>query len=84
MHITALTMTRSIFTAEIYNPQGENGDAATTKVLLVEKASQDFVFTEVSEKPVLSALRNFSAPVKLQVHDWHLNKSHEWLWASYC
>ena len=33
----------------------------------MEKASQEFVFTELSEKPVLSALRDFSAPVKLQV-----------------
>ncbi len=47
--------------------QGEAGESATTKVLLVEKASQEFVFTEVSERPVLSALRDFSAPVKLQV-----------------
>ena len=47
--------------------QGETADAVTTKVLLVKEASQEFVFTEVPEKPVLSALRNFSAPVKLQV-----------------
>ncbi|CAK0786230.1 hypothetical protein CVIRNUC_009443 [Coccomyxa viridis] len=47
--------------------KGEAGEAATTKVLLVEEAQQDFVFTEVPEKPVLSALRDFSAPVKLQV-----------------
>ena len=47
--------------------QGEEGDAGTTKVLLVTEASQEFVFTEVPEKPVLSALRDFSAPVKLQV-----------------
>ena len=33
----------------------------------MEEAQQDFVFTEVPEKPVLSALRDFSAPVKLQV-----------------
>ena len=49
------------------NLQGEAGEAATTEVLLVEEAQQDFVFTEVPEKPVLSALRDFSAPVKLQV-----------------
>ena len=47
--------------------QGEAGDAGTTKVLLVEEAQQEFVFTEVSEKPVPSVLRGFSAPVKLQV-----------------
>lgn len=55
--------------------QGDAGDAATTKVLLVEKASQEFVFTEVPERPVLSALRDFSAPVKLQVRLCHLTFS---------
>ena len=43
----------------------------TTKVLLVKDARQEFVFTEVPEQPVPSLLRNFSAPVKLQVGTWH-------------
>ncbi|BDA49167.1 Aminopeptidase N [Coccomyxa sp. Obi] len=47
------------------------GDAAaepsTTKVLLLNEMEQEFVFTEVSEKPVPSLLRDFSAPVKLEV-----------------
>ena len=47
--------------------QGESGGGETTKVLLVKDARQEFVFTEVPEQPVPSLLRNFSAPVKLQV-----------------
>lgn len=48
--------------------QGDKGDeAATTRVLLVKEAKQSFTFTEVPEQPVPSLLRNFSAPVKLQV-----------------
>lgn len=47
------------------------GDAAaepsTTKVLLLTETEQEFVFTEVAEKPVPSLLRDFSAPVKLEV-----------------
>ncbi len=45
----------------------ENGSAPTTEVLLLERAKQDFVFTEVAERPVPSLLRGFSAPVKLEV-----------------
>ncbi|KAK9846623.1 hypothetical protein WJX81_007796 [Elliptochloris bilobata] len=45
----------------------ENGAAPTTEVLLLEGAQQEFVFTEVSERPVPSLLRGFSAPVKLEV-----------------
>ena len=48
--------------------QGDKSEeAATTRVLLVKQAQQSFVFTEVPEQPVPSLLRNFSAPVKLQV-----------------
>ena len=45
----------------------ENGAAPTTEVLLLEGAQQEFVFTEVPERPVPSLLRGFSAPVKLEV-----------------
>ena len=38
----------------------------TTRVLEVTKAEQTFVFQGVSEEPVPSLLRGFSAPVKLQ------------------
>lgn len=45
----------------------ENGAAPTTEVLLLEGAQQEFVFTEVPERPVPSLLRGFSTPVKLTV-----------------
>ena len=45
----------------------ENGAAPTTEVLLLEGAQQEFVLTEVPERPVPSLLRGFSAPVKLEV-----------------
>jgi hypothetical protein len=45
----------------------EHGHDGQHIVLRLEKAEQTFVFTEVSEKPVLSALRSFSAPIKLEV-----------------
>ncbi len=47
--------------------QGESGEPETTKVLLLTEKEQEFVFTEVSENPVPSLLRDFSAPVKLEV-----------------
>jgi aminopeptidase N len=36
-------------------------------VLVLDQASQEFVFDHVAHEPVLSALRNFSAPVRLNV-----------------
>ncbi len=36
-----------------------------TKILEIHDAEQDFVFTDIAQKPVPSLLRNFSAPVKL-------------------
>jgi aminopeptidase N len=46
---------------------GENAPDATEKVLDVTEPSQEFVFHQVKEKPVLSLGRDFSAPVKF--HD---------------
>lgn len=45
----------------------ENDDTTpvTTKVLSLTQAQQSFVFNNVPVKPVLSVLRNFSAPVKI-------------------
>ncbi len=40
---------------------------ATTLVLDVHTASQQFVFTDVAQKPVTSILRGFSAPVKVKL-----------------
>ncbi len=47
--------------------QGEEKDLGTSTVLLLDKAEDTFVFTEVAEQPVPSLLRGFSAPVKLVV-----------------
>ena len=46
--------------------ENEQGDM-TEKVLLVTEKEQVFVFNNVPVKPVASLLRNFSAPVKLQM-----------------
>lgn len=40
----------------------------TNKVLLLKKAADSFVFENVAEKPVLSILRDFSAPVILEMN----------------
>jgi aminopeptidase N len=40
--------------------------AADTRVLLLTEATQTFVFKNVTDKPYLSLLRGFSAPVKLK------------------
>jgi len=44
---------------------GSAPGSATTVMLELTKAKQVFTFTQVREKPVLSLLRNFSAPVNL-------------------
>lgn len=51
----------------VSRPQGETADLGREAVLRLEGAEQTFVFTEVEEKPVVSCLRDFSAPVKLEV-----------------
>ncbi|MDH5392877.1 MAG: aminopeptidase N [Gammaproteobacteria bacterium] len=43
---------------------GKTGQGTETVLLITEK-EQTFVFEQVAEKPVVSLLRNFSAPVKL-------------------
>ena len=47
--------------------QGSSGEASTSTVVRLDQASQSFTFTEVAEQPVLSVLRNFSAPITLRV-----------------
>ena len=47
--------------------QGEAAELGTEAVLRLEQERQTFVLTEVPEKPVVSVLRGFSAPVKLEV-----------------
>lgn len=41
------------------------GDGQTTKLLELREAKQSFTFKNIASKPVISALRGFSAPVKL-------------------
>ena len=50
-------------------PLDLNGTPCSEKSCLLElkSAKQTFVFQDLSEKPVLSALRNFSAPVRLKM-----------------
>ncbi len=48
--------------------QGEETTGGqTTEVLLLEQNEQSFTFTGLSEKPIASVLRNFSAPVRLRM-----------------
>lgn len=44
-------------------------DAQKTAVLDLKLASQEFTFVDVPEDPVISVLRNFSAPVKVSVQN---------------
>ena len=53
------------------DPDADSSDN-TQRVLVVDKASQSFIFERVSERPVPSLLREFSAPVRL-----HYNYSKE-------
>ena len=46
---------------------GESAPGATTRVLELREAEQRFVFTGLSEVPVPSVLRGFSAPVRLRL-----------------
>ena len=56
---------------ELYDAQGNvielrsNGEVVSN-VLDVKEAEQSFIFENVEEKPVVSLLREFSAPVKLE------------------
>jgi aminopeptidase N len=44
---------------------GPDGAEVAERLLLLDEASQDFVFEDVGARPVPSLLRGFSAPVKL-------------------
>lgn len=43
----------------------ESEEHSSEHMLILNQSSQTFSFSQVDEKPVLSALRNFSAPVKI-------------------
>ncbi|MDH5181526.1 MAG: aminopeptidase N [Gammaproteobacteria bacterium] len=47
--------------------QGESRPGASTRVLEVRDAAQDFVFENIPAKPVPSLLRDFSAPVHIRM-----------------
>jgi aminopeptidase N len=51
--------------ASLHNLTSSDGSFVTTAVLHVDKAEQEFTFVDITEKPVPSLLRNFSAPVRL-------------------
>ncbi len=59
----------------------EKQPALGSKVLEIKQAQQEFVFTQVEQRPVPSLLRNFSAPVKLnypyQLEDLSLLIQHD-------
>ena len=45
----------------------EGGNPVSSKTLYVRREQEVFVFDEISEEPVLSFLRNFTAPVKVEL-----------------
>lgn len=47
--------------------QGSREEGQKSTVLRVDQEEQQFVFTDVASEPVPSLLRNFSAPVKMEV-----------------
>ena len=47
---------------------GEPAPAATTRILELTGAQQRFRFVNLPQQPVISALRGFSAPVRLHLH----------------
>ena len=47
--------------------QGSQESGQKSKVLRVDQEQQQFVFTDVASQPVPSLLRDFSAPVKMEV-----------------
>ncbi|KAI5066062.1 hypothetical protein GOP47_0018686 [Adiantum capillus-veneris] len=51
--------------ASLKSLKDDCGNGVTTVVLRVEKAEQEFIFTDILERPVPSLLRGFSAPVRL-------------------
>jgi aminopeptidase N len=45
---------------------GKNGNDIHTQLLELKETKQEFVFNNLKERPVVSSLRGFSAPVKLK------------------
>ena len=55
---------------------GETAAAGTTRVLSLKTAEQRFVFEDVPAAPVVSLLRNFSAPVRLEFEQTDAELAH--------
>eukprot|EP00271_Cylindrocystis_brebissonii_P003482 TRINITY_DN1448_c0_g1_i1.p1 TRINITY_DN1448_c0_g1~~TRINITY_DN1448_c0_g1_i1.p1 ORF type:complete len:1052 (+),score=213.47 TRINITY_DN1448_c0_g1_i1:442-3156(+) len=57
----------SLFDGEKFSsvPRGADGATPTSTVLNYRKTEQEFTFVDIAEKPVLSILRDFSAPIRL-------------------
>ena len=68
-HIASLDLWLGLANSTYNVLQGSRSSLGTSTVLRVEKASQEFVFEDVYARPVPSLLRNFSAPVKMEVVD---------------
>ncbi len=49
---------------------GKGRDLIGTRVLSVKKPQEEYIFKNIKTKPVLSLLRNFSAPVRLNYTVW--------------
>ena len=48
--------------------EGEAEPSATTRILEIKDSQQHFRFINLPDKPVVSALRGFSSPVRLHLH----------------
>jgi len=55
---------------------GEAGAAGTTRVLSLTEASQTFIFEDIPAAPVASLLRDFSAPVQLELDQTDAELAH--------
>ncbi|KAL5052982.1 hypothetical protein RYX36_033664 [Vicia faba] len=56
----------SIYHNGALEPVSSSGQSVSTTVLRVTKKEEEFVFTDIFEKPVPSLLRGYSAPIRLQ------------------
>ncbi|CAI8599724.1 unnamed protein product [Vicia faba] len=56
----------SIYHNGALQPVSSSGQSVSTTVLRVTKKEEEFVFTDIFEKPVPSLLRGYSAPIRLQ------------------
>jgi len=61
--------------------EGEDNPGATSRVVMLDQREQVFQFLNVTQKPVLSLLRGFTAPVKLSANqserEWTFLMAHD-------